>query len=90
MLCLVTNFCNRLVFVSSAILSMPRVGDLGHSRIHLKEKVGSILFLGIKNYNILNSKGSTHVKFVGIIKIGRVRRGSSREINKFKHGGGTL
>jgi hypothetical protein len=57
MLCLVTNFCNRLVFVSSAILSiMPPVGDLGHSRIHLKEKVGSILFLGVKNYNILISK----------------------------------
>lgn len=53
---LVRNFCNRLVFVSSAILSMPRVGDLGHSRIHLKEKVGSFLFLGVKNYNILNSK----------------------------------
>lgn len=56
----------RLIFVSSAILSIPRVGDLGRSRIYLKEKVGSFLFLGVKNSNILNSKGSTHVKFVGI------------------------
>ena len=34
---------------------MPWVGDLGHSRIHLKEKVGSFLFLGVNNI-ILNSK----------------------------------
>lgn len=50
------KFLQHLVFVSSAILSMPWVGDLGRSRIHLKEKVGSFLFLGVKNYNMLNSK----------------------------------
>lgn len=66
---------------------MPGVGDIGRSRIHWKEKVGSFLFIGVKNYNILNSKkGLNTCEICGykLIKIGQVKRGSWRGINKFK------